>query len=276
MKTDNLIETNNQLRKKLNPENRKYYEDLLRYIRGKSTFSRENVVEQLLLDILHDLIDAQDNGQSAEDYFGKNPQSLADDILQTLPKSFSEILKLACYIVVGYVLLFTIPTIILPTSKFDIGNLIIVGTTAFIFSLGLLWVIGKETYQKNNLKKFASYTVSILVYVGLVIVSVFLKTPLSVSLPGWWGIGTILILVIISTVIYVSERKQLPFLIIIYMMIIIDALLGIGTRIPGISDLLTKPIAPKSLLLWILIPGCIIAALIGGFGTWFYLKKKDH
>ncbi|WP_353895194.1 hypothetical protein [Pediococcus pentosaceus] len=35
-----------------------------------------------MLEILHDLIDAQNNGQNAEDYFGKNPQTLADEILQ--------------------------------------------------------------------------------------------------------------------------------------------------------------------------------------------------
>ncbi|MCT3395923.1 hypothetical protein [Lentilactobacillus hilgardii] len=276
MKTDSLIEANNQLRKKLDPENRKYYEDLLRYIRGKSIVNRETDVEQLLLDILHDLIDAQTNGQSAKAYFGKDPQVLADAILQTLPKSFFEVLKLACYIVVGYVLLFTIPTIISPTAVFDLGNLIIEGTTAFIFSLGILWLIGQETYQKSNLKKFALYTIGVLVYIGIIIGGIFIKTPLSVSLTGWWGIGTILVLLTITTMIYIAERKRLPFLIIVYIMILIDALLGIGTRTPGLSEFLTKPIVPKPMALWILIPGCIIAALIGGFGTWFYLKRKDR
>lgn len=232
MKTDSLIEANNQLRKKLDPENRKYYEDLLRYIRGKSIVNRETDVEKLLLDILHDLIDAQTNGQSAKAYFGKDPQALADAILQTLPKSFFEVLKLACYIVVGYVLLFTIPTIISPTPVFDLGNLIIEGTTAFIFSLGILWLIGQETYQKSNLKKFALYTIGVLVYIGIIIGGIFIKTPLSVSLTGWWGIGTILVLLTITMMIYIAERKRLPFLIIVYIMILIDALLGIGTRTP--------------------------------------------
>ncbi|MCE2141388.1 hypothetical protein GRC93_13285, partial [Streptococcus thermophilus] len=66
MNSDKLINENNQLRENLNSENKRYYEDLLVYIRSKSTFNREKDVEQLLLDMLHDLIDAQSNGESAE------------------------------------------------------------------------------------------------------------------------------------------------------------------------------------------------------------------
>lgn len=65
MNSDKLINENNQLRENLNSENKRYYEDLLVYIRSKSTFNREKDVEQLLLDMLHDLIDAQSNGESA-------------------------------------------------------------------------------------------------------------------------------------------------------------------------------------------------------------------
>ena len=93
MNSDKLINENNQLRENLNSENKRYYEDLLVYIRSKSTFNREKDVEQLLLDMLHDLIDAQSNGESAEFYFGRDPKSLADEILKTLPKHFFDIFK---------------------------------------------------------------------------------------------------------------------------------------------------------------------------------------
>lgn len=275
MNSDNLIKANNLLRKKLTSENQKYYEDLLTYIRGKSTFNREKDVEQLLLEILHDLIDAQNNGQNAEDYFGKNPQTLADEILQTLPKSFFETFKLACYILIGYVLLFATPNIVLPTSNLDFGKLIILGTISFVFSLVVLWLIGQETYQKNKLIKLASYVLGTITFAGIVIGSVFLKTPLAISLPGWYGIGTILVLLTITTMIYTAERKRLPFLIIVYIFIVIDSLLGIGTRIPGLSVFLSQPI-PKSTALWVLVIGGPIVALICGFGSWWYLKKHEN
>lgn len=275
MNSDNLIKANNLLRKKLTSENQKYYEDLLTYIRGKSTFNREKDVEQLLLEILHDLIDAQNNGQNAEDYFGKNPQTLADEILQTLPKSFFETFKLACYILIGYVLLFATPNIVLPTSNLDFGKLIILGTISFVFSIVVLWLIGQETYQKNKLIKLASYVLGTITFAGIVIGSVFLKTPLAISLPGWYGIGTILVLLTITTMIYTAERKRLPFLIIVYIFIVIDSLLGIGTRIPGLSVFLNQPI-PKSTALWVLVIGGPIVALICGFGSWWYLKKHEN
>lgn len=275
MNSDNLIKANNLLRKKLTSENQKYYEDLLTYIRGKSTFNREKDVEQLLLEILHDLIDAQNNGQNAEDYFGNNPQTLADEILQTLPKSFFETFKLACYILIGYVLLFATPNIVLPTSNLDFGKLIILGTISFVFSLVVLWLIGQETYQKNKLIKLASYVLGTITFAGIVIGSVFLKTPLAISLPGWYGIGTILVLLTIATMIYTAERKRLPFLIIVYIFIVIDSLLGIGTRIPGLSVFLNQPI-PKSTALWVLVIGGPIVALICGFGSWWYLKKHEN
>lgn len=275
MNSDNLIKANNLLRKKLTSENQKYYEDLLTYIRGKSTFNREKDVEQLLLEILHDLIDAQNNGQNAEDYFGKNPQTLADEILQTLPKSFFETFKLACYILIGYVLLFATPNIVLPTSNLDFGKLIILGTISFVFSLVVLWLIGQETYQKNKLIKLASYVLGTITFAGIVIGSVFLKTPLAISLPGWYGIGTILVLLTITTMIYTAERKRLPFLIIVYIFIVINSLLGIGTRIPSLSVFLNQPI-PKSTALWVLVIGGPIVALICGFGSWWYLKKHEN
>lgn len=275
MNSDNLIKANNLLRKKLTSENQKYYEDLLTYIRGKSTFNREKDVEQLLLEILHDLIDAQNNGQNAEDYFGKNPQTIADEILQTLPKSFFETFKLACYILIGYVLLFATPNIVLPTSNLDFGKLIILGTISFVFSLVVLWLIGQETYQKNKLIKLASYVLGTITFAGIVIGSAFLKTPLAISLPGWYGIGTILVLLTITTMIYTAERKRLPFLIIVYIFIVIDSLLGIGTRIPGLSVFLNQPI-PKSTALWVLVIGGPIVALICGFGSWWYLKKHEN
>lgn len=53
-------------------------------------FNRGKDVEQLLLDRLCDLIDAKNNEQSAECYFGRDPKSLADELIKTLPKYFFE------------------------------------------------------------------------------------------------------------------------------------------------------------------------------------------
>ncbi|OJG52637.1 hypothetical protein RV06_GL000945 [Enterococcus haemoperoxidus] len=79
-----MIKQNNELRKQLNPENKKYYEDILVYIRLNLN-KEEHQTEEVLLEILHDILDAQKNGSSAQDFFGKNPKEISDSILAELP-----------------------------------------------------------------------------------------------------------------------------------------------------------------------------------------------
>lgn len=54
-----LIEKNNSLRKKLNLKNEVFYSDFLIYMRLGSITKKETVVENILLEILEDILDAQ-------------------------------------------------------------------------------------------------------------------------------------------------------------------------------------------------------------------------
>lgn len=83
MKSTDLIKQNNELRKQLNPENKKYYEDILVYIRVNLT--KEEQTEEILLEILQAILDAQKDGVSAQAFFGKNPKEISDAILAELP-----------------------------------------------------------------------------------------------------------------------------------------------------------------------------------------------
>ena len=74
-----LSEQNNHLREKLTPENRKYYEKLLLYLRAKG--KDEVVTEEILLEILQDMLEAQAEGQTAQQYFGTDPKMAADELL---------------------------------------------------------------------------------------------------------------------------------------------------------------------------------------------------
>ena len=88
MTSEQLIEKNNQLREQLNPANKAYYENLLLYLRTKSLSKNDHQVETLLLEILQDMLEAQANGVSSEDYFGKSPQTYANDLIKVLPNDF--------------------------------------------------------------------------------------------------------------------------------------------------------------------------------------------
>lgn len=82
---ENVIQKNNDLRMKLTPANEEYYSNMLVYGRTKVFFYPEKEMEALFLEILIDMLSAQDNGESGEDFFGKEPKSAIDELLRELP-----------------------------------------------------------------------------------------------------------------------------------------------------------------------------------------------
>ena len=79
-----LIEENNQKRPLLTAENKKVYDDFLIYIRTDLRVA-EREGEELLMDILDHILEGQQEGKTATDLFGKNPQSYADEVIAALP-----------------------------------------------------------------------------------------------------------------------------------------------------------------------------------------------
>lgn len=86
MKTKKLVALNNEYREKLTPENKKYYENLLVYIRLNCTKS-EQETEEILFEILEHLLEAQKEGKSPEEIFGDDPKAYADEIIGEIPKA---------------------------------------------------------------------------------------------------------------------------------------------------------------------------------------------
>ena len=66
LKEKELIETNAVLQESLTKENEKYYGNLLIYIRIMAFFRDVKKSEELLLEVLRDILDAQEQGLSAE------------------------------------------------------------------------------------------------------------------------------------------------------------------------------------------------------------------
>ena len=80
-----MVELNNQRRKLLTKENLKYYEDMLVYIR-LSYDKSDQEIEEVLLELLDHLLEAQKEGRTAKEVFGRNPKEFADEIVGALPK----------------------------------------------------------------------------------------------------------------------------------------------------------------------------------------------
>lgn len=82
--TMELIKENNHKRELLTTENKKIYEELLLYIRTDLRVD-EHVAEELLMDLLDHLIEAQANGRDAQDLFGNSLEVYADELIANMP-----------------------------------------------------------------------------------------------------------------------------------------------------------------------------------------------
>lgn len=78
-----MVKLNNEKRKLLTPENEAAYGDMLVYLRISNV--PEQQMEELLLEILDHLIEAQAENKNAYDIFGDDLQSYCDELISALP-----------------------------------------------------------------------------------------------------------------------------------------------------------------------------------------------
>ncbi|PEW82004.1 hypothetical protein CN424_02900 [Bacillus cereus] len=83
MNAQDMIELNNKKRELLTSENETAYGDMLVYLRLSNV--PEHQVEELLLEILDHLIEAQTENKNAYDIFGNDLQSYCDELISALP-----------------------------------------------------------------------------------------------------------------------------------------------------------------------------------------------
>jgi DNA-binding ferritin-like protein (Dps family) len=117
MKAKDLIELNNEKRKLLTTENETAYSDMLIYIRLAKV--PEYQTEELLIEILDHLIEAQQEEKSAYDIFGDDLQAYCDELIASLPKQsvweqlsipfFITSYLLAIYFAISSVIAFVFP-----------------------------------------------------------------------------------------------------------------------------------------------------------------------
>ncbi|KMJ56895.1 hypothetical protein AB685_19435 [Bacillus sp. LL01] len=82
--TKKLIEENNEKRKFLNDDNLELYEDFLVYIRTDLRVA-EHEGEELLMELLDHMLEAQHEGRPGKDLFGEDPKAYADELIEGLP-----------------------------------------------------------------------------------------------------------------------------------------------------------------------------------------------
>jgi uncharacterized membrane-anchored protein len=85
-KIANLKKENEKFCEQLDAENSQYYRNVAIYIRSSKLLYDNVDIENSLLEILEDILSAQKDGKTAEEYFGKNPAGTADQIIANFDK----------------------------------------------------------------------------------------------------------------------------------------------------------------------------------------------
>lgn len=145
MKAQDLIELNNQKRKLLNAENETTYSDMLIYIRLAKV--PEYQAEELLIEILDHLIEAQQEEKSAYDIFGDDLQAYCDELIAALPKQslweqlsiplFITSYLLAIYFAISSVIALGFP-LFSNEARFKFVHIDFIYLLAFILSVHLM------------------------------------------------------------------------------------------------------------------------------------------
>ena len=273
MKTNKIIERNAELQEHLTKENKKYYGNLLVYIRVMSLIRDEKKSEEMLLEILEDILEGQEHGQSAEYYLGKNPKQVADNIIKELPINVIDTIKIIISSLGMLCLMKLIPIFASFEEYIDIGNFLITGVYLVFLVITLLLFMGYCLYRYES--KIMNIILSLFFGVGLVVfflLSFQLNTGLQVRLSNNLGIFLILLaLLIISYLFNKTNEKQIwiPFI----PPIVISAIAGIIIRINFFRTIINTSDGRIGLAI-VLIIGLLLQYLL----MWFIyrkLKKND-
>lgn len=261
-----LIELNNTYRELLNEENKIFYEDILVYIRSKSFFKDEKQLEESLLEILTDIIEAQSQEIKAEDYFGRNSKEVSNEILKNIDKSsFKDMLNLFLSSMGIYTLVTLLPKLINPNEGLDLGKFFIGLIITFLFADIILNILGNTVYSSKE-KKFTLTMFALFCLYIILIVSMerFLPTTFEIKLVGYIGIAIISIFGVIAIIYILKEKLFYSFL----PVIIVACTLGILSRLEFINFSISEE-PGKTISLVAMIISLILFYLIS------YLQSRD-
>lgn len=268
--TQQLIANNNVLRKDLNPENAKYYDDLLVYVRTAGILYDDYEVESRLFEILQDILDAQKDGSTAKEYFGQHPNEVADQLISNFPKITPQ-KQLKFYgIIFGISAIWTLILQMNSQSRqLNLAPFLLNGIFLLFLIWGILWFIHQSVYpkliQNKKLGLLSTWIVSIfsiLIFIGI---QFFKPEVLNLTLTDGLVV-TINALVIVAALItmFVIKKAWRPIVIASEPIIWVIALSNIF-----------KLYAPTNMNKPILIWTAVLALIsITWFFVWFW--RDDH
>jgi len=215
MAVEEMIEKNNELRNKLIPENKEYYEKILLYTRFKGLFGDDEVIETVLLNILYDLLDAQESGVLAEDYFGKEPKAYLDELFQEMPKVPLSKKLSVFYMVFGISSVFSLfSTFTQKNPSINSLTILLNGLISMLLVFSVFKYLEKMTFKVKKQSKMIEYIVVFIM--GLLLIASYIGSVvignhfLSIPIPLYLSISVIVIAMTVVSYIMI-KRKNRPY-----------------------------------------------------------------
>ena len=222
MNTKELIETNNEKRKKLTKENEAYYSDLLIYVRLKLELS-EHATEEVLMEILDHLLEGQAAEKTATEIFGEDPIAYAETIIDELPKEkkrhiTSFLFSIAATIIgpiliirgllLGILSRFTTVDETIPLTMTAIITLCIIGYVVIVISF-IIKRIRYSIVAKSSTVKDSLYAGGVAaIGMGVIIFIMFLLPEWGPTVEFSWGISLISGIIIWAIVHFIKKNKR--------------------------------------------------------------------
>ncbi|WP_311407839.1 DUF1129 family protein [Liquorilactobacillus uvarum] len=243
-RTEKLRDETNELKKQLEESNAKFFDDLRSYLITSGIFYDEEDVTEQIYNVCLDLIEAQGNGQTAEEYFGKDSRKLANSMIKNFKHAGLREMFNITLIPIGIFWLITFMSDFANSGALKINVLeyllmagLSVALTCIVFSLvhKSIYLSENNILRKSKIAGFIAGTVFFASFI-LLFLSISLWTPNFLTIKIAYPYDTILILALAFVFIaWIISSKQV-YLYPITPFIILIALVGIIQRIPAIVN----------------------------------------
>lgn len=271
---EELIKQNNKLRELLSPENKVYYEDILLYMRTFGFFYEELETEQHLMTILQDILEAQKHGESAEEYFGKNPKEIVDQLTKQLDKpSWKSIFKMSGWIFLISSFYVIVSGFTAPVLKVNVFVIVLNGIFSIGFIYGVFKLLHLSIYIKVKLprpiKFFVMWIMAVIPFGIFFLIQFYAPKQgiIKIGAPFDW-IG-ILVFLIVCIVYVLCKKKRELFGGLTYVTCL--GIFGLLLRIPP-----TKEFFQHGKNYTLIVLGIILSIALYIFVEWLQLRKVEN
>ncbi|HEM3588234.1 TPA: hypothetical protein U1B91_001514 [Streptococcus suis] len=246
----------------LTKENKEYMGRINGYMMIASVFHRqEEAVTAQLLSIYQDVLEAQKDGLSAEDFLGKDSKQMADDLLSYLPPiGFVEVANLSGLMLIIYLgsqwLMDFAGT---GTISLNWLDLICDAVLSLLLPAGIFLIIRGLIYQTSKIKVWASFLCIPLLF--LVICGLRLwampKEP-DLVLTGW---GLVVPLTVLGLALLFFQKEKLVRYVFFptYLFMIVGGVVNMVMTVP----------------VWLNLLLLLIPAISSWLGVWLLVSKKE-